>query len=133
MFFTSCETRDDECDFVFPKQPIAGISIVDSEGNSLIGEDNVYKPSEITLSDGAEEIPLEFIEFREVTRMSFYFGFMISEKKYFLKLNETETDTINMTIHAYPTKCFGMMKEIEKFSVNGEEIEGEGDIYVIQK
>lgn len=134
MVFASCSKSDNHnCATVSPPEPAVSILIVDSEGNSLLGEDNVYKPSEIKLNRGSQEIPLMFYDQDGTTFMSLWYHDMESEKDYFLKLNEEETDVINLKINTYNTECFQGLRGLEKFLVNGKEIQSDSHAFVIEK
>lgn len=131
----SCEKNDD-INICATKEPPADyivISIIDSEGNSLLGVNNTYKPSDITLNRGYKFIPLRFFEYDEKILLILPYYEMESEKNYELKLNEQETDILNLKINWYNTDCFLYLKSVERFVLNGVEIQSNGDFYEIQK
>lgn len=129
---TSCTRKYSECATIDPAPSVAYISIIDSEGNSLIGEDKVYKPSEITLTRGDQSIFLNFIEDGEITMIEVYFDQMESNMDYMLKLNSNETDILNLDITRHNGLCFDTF-EIESFTVNGTLIEPDVNTYTIIK
>jgi len=135
MILTSCsKSFNDDCAATDPPEPIVQILIVDSDGNSLIGENNVYKPSEITLNRGNQNISLRFYDYDGKTFMEFYYYEMESEKDYALKLNDQETDILNLKLNTYNTDCFEGLRSLVKFNLNGEEIRRGADYaFIIQK
>ncbi|PVW13833.1 hypothetical protein DDV96_11810 [Marixanthomonas spongiae] len=60
--FFSCDRYDDCAMLLSPPQSVALVTIEDSKGNSLLGEDNVYKPSEITLTGNEDTLFLNFFK-----------------------------------------------------------------------
>lgn len=123
---------DDYCATVSPPEAIAFISIADSEGNFLLGEDNVYKPSEITLTRDKDTLFLDFTEDNDKTAIILFHDQLESEKDYSLNLNDKESEILNLTIVVNETRCFDV-SGIETFRVNGEEIQSENNAYIIQK
>lgn len=133
MFFASCSDKYNECDTLYPALPEAGISIVDNDGNSLIGEDNLYKPSEISLTREEQNIPLDFFENDGKMIIFFYYGEIQEGTDYFLKLNSEETDVINLDLRIDEGVCFDILK-IETFLYNNQEIHSDmGSIYTVHK
>lgn len=133
FFMLSCDTNDD-CAATDPPPTTVQILILDSDGNSLIGEDNIYKPSEIRLDRGNQNIPLRFYDFDGKTYIDLYYYEMESEKDYNLKLNEQETDILNLKLNTYNTDCFDGLKSVVKFILNGEEIQRDVNYaFIIQK
>lgn len=134
-----CSKSSDDCPPISPIDPSVNVAIVDMDGNSLIGDDNVYKPSEITLSRGGHNVELAFFEDNnfDLTMMTFLFDQMESEKDYFLKLNEDEVEVLNLSISllAIDTDCSGSIQKIlDEFYLNGEKIDITNHYYyVIQK
>ncbi|SRX55987.1 hypothetical protein [Aequorivita sp. CIP111184] len=134
LVILSCN-KNDECESIQPSQPIAFISIIDGDGVSLIGEDNVYKPSEISLEkDGQQISAIDFFEDESIgiTVIQIYFDLLESGQDYMLKLNSEETDILNIDIARNDGFCFDTY-EIEKFQVNGQAIQPDLNTYVIQK
>lgn len=135
FLLSSCEKNDDDnlCATTSPPPDFITISIVDNEGNSLIGLNNTYKPSDISLIRGNQYIPLRFYEYDEIIFMEFDYYEMSSEKDYELKLNEQETDILNLKINRYNTDCFLYLKSVEKFVYNEIEIQSNSGFYEIRK
>ena len=135
LILSSCsKSFNDDCAATDPPYPTIQISIIDSEGNSLIGEENIYKPSEIKLNRGDQNISLRFYEYEGKTFMELSYFDMESEKDYFLKLNEQETDILNLKLNTYNTDCFKGLRNVEKFLLNGVEIQRDVNYsFVIQK
>lgn len=135
LILTSCsKTIDNDCATVSPPEQSIPVSIIDAEGNSLIGEDNVYKPSEITLTNGSQSVFLSFYEVDEKTYMGLYYVDMLSDTDYYLKLNADETDTVNLKLKTYNTECFNELKSVETFLYNNQEISPSGgNPFTIQK
>ena len=134
ILLLSCN-KNDECEAIQPPQPIAFISIIDGDGVSLIGEDNVYKPSEISLiKDGQQISAIDFYEDESIgiTVIQIYFDLLESGQDYILKLNSQETDILNLDIVRNDGFCFNTF-EIEEFRVNGQAIQPDLNTYVIQK
>ncbi|MEH6763183.1 MAG: hypothetical protein V7655_01690 [Aequorivita antarctica] len=127
LFMLSCDTNDD-CAATDPREPAINIRIVDTAGNSLIGENNIYKPSEITLSRGSQEVFLIFNEYNEETYIKLYYPEMESEKDYQLKLNDQEIDILNLRLKNLEGECFDFLS-MESFSINGEEIQLDNNSY----
>ena len=99
FIFASCSKDNySDCALVSPIEPIAYISIEDSEGASLLGEDNVYKPSEITLTRGTDTLSLDFSEGNNKMAIVLFFEQFESEKDYSLNLNDDETDILNLNL-----------------------------------
>lgn len=131
----SCEKNDDNniCATTEPPADYVVVSIIDNEGNSLLGVNNVYNPQDITLSKGLRFVPIRYFEYEDVFFMIIPFYEMDSEMDYELKLNEEETDILNLKINVYNTDCFLYLKSVEKFVVNGGEVQFNGDFYEIRK
>ncbi|MEM0516968.1 MULTISPECIES: hypothetical protein [Aequorivita] len=134
LIMSACDTNDD-CAATDPPPQSIHISILDTEGNSLIGENNIYKPTEITLDRGNQNIPLRFYDYDGKTFIELYYYDMESEKDYNLMLNQQETDILKLKINIYNTDCFTELKSVEKFLLNGEEIQRDNETYsyIIQK
>lgn len=128
ILLSSCSPNSNDCSAIDPVPPEVKISIVDSEGNSLIGENNIYKPSEITLTRGDQTIFLMFSEYNEKTYINLYYPEMESGKDYKLKLNDQETDILNLQLKLIPGACFDFLS-VEAFFLNGEEIQFDNDSY----
>ncbi|RFN58319.1 hypothetical protein [Marixanthomonas ophiurae] len=133
FIFASCSKDNySDCALVSPVEPIAFISIEDSEGVSLLGEDNVFKPSEITLTRGTDTLFLDFSEGDDKMAIVLFIEQFESEEDYSLNLNDEESEILNLTLKLNPGKCFDVLS-IEKFKLNGEEIQPENGAYIIQK
>ena len=133
VLLASCN-KNDECEAIIPSDPAFNIRIVDGDGISLIGENNIYKPSEITLTRGSQTIFLLFNEYNEETYIKLYYPEIESGKDYQLKLNEQETDILNLTLKNIEGECFDFLS-VEAFYINGAEVPFDSDSYsyVIQK
>ncbi|MBT0608572.1 hypothetical protein [Aequorivita echinoideorum] len=125
---------NDDCENIFPLIPQISISIEDIDGNSLLGEENIYKPSEITLTRGNQNIQLIFEETEGKIILYLDYTDMESGQDYLLKLNDVETDILNLTICVNKGECSDTLV-VEKFLLNGEEIikNAESFRYIIQK
>ncbi|MFT5103062.1 MAG: hypothetical protein ACI86C_000713 [Candidatus Latescibacterota bacterium] len=135
LVLTGCEKMNDndDCDSVTPVCSCAYIGIVDSEGNSLLGADNVYDPAEISLSNEGQLIELIEDDLgRDDLYLRFFFGEMVSGEDYLLQLNETETDILNLEITENIGPCFTTYT-IQKFNLNGTEIIAVEEVYLIEK
>ncbi len=135
LMLSSCSKKSDDCAATDPKEPAFNIRIMDAEGNSLIGEDKIYKPSEIKLSRGSQTIFLIFEDANDgETYIRLYYPEMESEKDYQLKLNEQEIDILNLKLKNIEGECFDFLS-VEAFYVNGIEIQLDNDSYsyIIQK
>lgn len=128
LLITSCSKQNNDCASIFPVPPEVNISIVDSEGNSLIGEDKTYKPSEITLTRGNQSIPLSFNEYDGQMVITMFYPEMESGKDYLFKLNDQETDTLNVILKKINGECFDTLS-IEGFFINGVELQFNRDSY----
>ncbi len=104
----SCD-KNDNCEAVIPAQPAINIRILDNEGNSLIGENNIYKPSEISLTRGSQIINLIFNDNNEETYITLYYPEIESGKDYQLKLNNEETDILNLKLKNIEGECFDFL------------------------
>jgi len=132
---TGCKKTDDndDCDYAIPVCSCAYIGIVDSEGNSLLGADNVYDPAEISLSNEGQLIELIEDDLGgDQLYLRFFFGEMVSGEDYLLQLNETETDIVNLEITENIGPCFTTYA-IQEFNLNGTEIIAIEGIYLIEK
>tara|TARA_R100000306_G_scaffold945_1_gene2588 strand:- start:186 stop:662 length:477 start_codon:yes stop_codon:yes gene_type:complete len=130
--FVSCDSNDDCGSYLSPSPSITYISIEDSEGNSLLGENNEYKPSKITLTRGTDTLLLDFSEGNDKIAIVLFFEQLESEKNYSLNLNAEETEILNLTLKINRGECFDV-SEIETFRLNGAEIQPENGAYIIQK
>lgn len=131
----ACEGDEDQCAKEFPVCECASIAIVDADGNSLLGENNVYKPAEISLFRSQQSINIMEHVVANDTLMLFFFNDMESDQDYSLQLNDTETDILNLTLPIIIGSCFSV-KNIEQFRVNGAFVEPDMDFsdrYTIQK
>ena len=117
-----------------PREAAINISIVDKEGNSLLGDDNIYKPSDITLTRGDQTILLIFNEVNEETQIRLFYSEMESGKDYQLKLNDQETDVLNLKLETLVSECFDFLS-VDAFFLNDEEIQMNEDsyAYIIKK
>ena len=133
LLLIACDTNND-CAATDPREPAFSIRILDNEGNSLIGEDKIYKPSEIALTRGSQIINLIFNEYNEENYITLYYPEMESEKDYQLKLNDQEIDILNLKLKNIEGECFDFLS-VEAFYVNGIEIQFDNDSYsyIIQK
>lgn len=129
--FLSC-TKKNYCESIQPAQTVIQISIVDGNGNSLIGEDNRFKPSEITLSKFNQTVYLDFYEFEGNTFIQLNYGQINSKENYNFKLSELETDILNLTINTREGDCFDIL-EVGSFVLNGQIISNISNLYTIQK
>ncbi len=129
---SSCNKTDDDCLGAFPSIPELYISIVNAEGISLIGEGNVYKPSEITLSNATQNIPLSTVANEEIIYIVLNYGEMQSLTDYNFKLNDQETDILNLTINLIDAPCNNFLR-IDSFKVNNQEIMPVSNLYTIRK
>lgn len=134
LILSSCTKNNYGCGATDPKEPAINIRILDSEGNSLIGEDNLYKPSEITLTRGKQTIYLLFNENDNETSILLYFTEIVSGVDYQLKLNDQETDILKLDLKISESECFDVLY-VEAFYLNGEEIQLDNDSfsYIIRK
>ena len=132
LILASCKKTDD-CDSVLPTCSCAYIGIVDSEGNSLLGPANVYKPAEITLSREGQIIELTTTDLGgEDLYLNLFFSEMLSGEDYLLQLNDMETEILNLEIIENKGPCFTTYT-IQKFSLNGIEIMEDAERYLIEK
>lgn len=122
ILLSSCSRNIYNCAQIDPREPAVNISIVDSDGNSLIGEDNIYKPSEITLTRGDQTILLIFDLVNDETQITLYYPEMKSGEDYQLKLNDQETDVLNLNLENLVGECFDFLS-VNTFLYNGEEIQ----------
>ncbi|MCG2430512.1 hypothetical protein [Aequorivita xiaoshiensis] len=128
IILSSCTKKEGDCSVIDIIEPVINISILDSLGNSLIGENNIYKPSEITLTRGSQTVFLSFEENNNITYIRLLYTDMESEKNYELKLNGLETDILNIKYRLERGECFDYLV-IEGFYVNGEEMVFDNDSY----
>ena len=128
LILSSCSKKDDDCPVIDIIEPAINITILDSLGNSLIGENNIYKPSEITLIRGAQTVFLSFQENNDITYIRLLYTDMESEMDYELKLNELETDILNIKYRSERGECYDYLV-VEAFYVNGEELVYDNDLY----
>lgn len=136
LFVLACSKNYDDCYSIFPGTPEVYVVLMDSEGNSLLGENNVYKPSEISLLRGEEKMDnLSFQEYSGgIIVMVLNYRQMEAEVDYELKLNEEESDIINIKKSDQDIQCLTNVKLLEEFWVNGEQILiKDNRWYVIQK
>jgi|SRR5690554_5006910 len=134
VLFSSCTRTMYNCAQTDSRETAINISIVDDEGNSLIGEDKNYKPADIKLTRGSQEIVLIFNEFGETTLIKLFYSEMESGKEYQLKLNDQETAELNLKLETVVSECFDFLS-VETFLLNGQEIQEDSDsnMYIIQK
>lgn len=71
----------------------------------------------------------------EKTYLSLYYGDMLSETDYYLRLNAEKTDMVNLKLNTDNTECFTGHRSVERFFLNEEEIQRDNDSYssIIQK
>jgi len=134
LLLSSCSNDVNNCAATDPREPAINILIVDAQGSSLIGEENVYKPSEITLSRGDQTIFLIFNEDNEEIFITLYYPEMESVKDYQLKLNDQEVDILNLKLRTTAGECFDFLS-VNTFLLNGEEIQMDSELnaYIIRK
>ncbi len=134
VLLSSCSRNRFNCAQTDDREAAINISIVDGDGNSLIGEDKNYKPADIKLTRGSQEIVLIFNEFGETTLIKLFYSEMESGKEYQLKLNDQETAELNLKLETVVSECFDFLS-VETFLLNGQEIQEDSDsnTYIIQK
>ncbi len=134
VLLSSCSRNRFNCAQTDDREAAINISIVDGDGNSLIGEDKIYKPSGITLTRGDEEILLIFNEFDEKTLIKLFYSEMESGKDYQLKLNEQETAELNLKLETLVSECFDFLT-VDTFLLDGQEVQlhNDSNTYIIQK
>lgn len=134
VLFSSCSRTIYNCAQIDDREAAINISIVDGEGVSLIGEDKTYKPSNITLTRGNQEVLLIFDEFDETTIIKLFYSEMESGKDYQLKLNDQETAQLNLKLKTEVNECFDFLA-VDTFLLDGEEIslQSDSNTYIIQK
>ncbi len=133
LFLLSCTKKNEDCATIQPPEPDIYIKIEDSFGISLIGEDNIYKPSEITLTRENQTVPLMFLEENEETLIKIYYPEIESGEDYQLKLNDQETDILNLKLVNTEGFCYDVLS-VEVLKVNDVELMNEGGFaYVIIK
>ena len=133
----SCSSKHDECATILPPPADVNIIIVNSEGVSLLGEDNIFKPSEILLQrDGQNTGALYFTEdeLNSNVVMVIHYGILQSGVNYNLILNSEETDLLNFSIQRINGPCYDVF-ELESFKLNGSEVPFDEDLfyYIIEK
>ncbi len=133
FFLGSCSKKNDDCETIQPPEPAINIRILDASGNSLIGEDNIYNSSEITLTRGDKTINLLFPKNNEETYITLYYPDMESDKDYQLKLTNQEIDFLNLILANNDGFCYDIL-EVEALYINGKEIQRDANYaYVIEK
>ena len=134
VVFTSCKKNDDDaCANALPTCSCAYIGIVDSEGNSLLGPNNVYEPSEISLTNKGQVIDLIQDDLGgEDIFLRFSLVDIISGQDYLLQLSSIETDIVNLVVTEQTDECFTTFT-LQEFRLNGMEIEVEGEFILIEK
>lgn len=134
FLFSACSPNLNDCAAIDSRIPAVDIRIQNKAGKSLIGEENTYKPSEITLTRGEQNILLIFNENKEGTYITLYYPEMESEKDYLLKLNDTETDILNLKFKNLAGRCFDFLT-VETFNLNNQKIklDSVSNSYIIQK
>jgi len=134
LILASCTKKNEECESIQPPEPAVNIRILNEAGKSLIGENNIYKPSEITLTSGDETIFLLFEESDEETYIKLYYPDIVSGQDYQLKLNEEETDVLNMKLIVNEGFCYDVLS-VEAIFINGKKILYDTDLfsYIILK
>ncbi len=131
---SSCSIERDNCAAMDPREPAINIRIQNEAGNSLIGENKIYKPSQITLTRNDQTIPLIFDDETGQTYIKLYYPEMESGKDYKLKLNNQETDTLKLKLRYLVGQCFGFLY-VNTFYINYQKIEMDSlsNSYIIKK
>lgn len=118
-----------KCDDCFtPPNPIA-IEVVNSNNDNLVKE-GVYSKDSIKLYyyDNQEKkvVPFEFVESAEYEGIMYSSGLpwlcIDNEKIFYLYLNHTDTDTLDLLIERNTTDCC-TSHPIKKFEINGKDAE----------
>ena len=121
----SCNKNDDDtCAGVFPEEPVITFSIIDENGDNLLGEDNIFKPSQITLTRDDQSIDLFFYEQDNSTFLEVPYPQMEDEVTYFLKLTANDTDLLSVDWRLMDGSCFDSFS-IDSFIYNQTNVEVE--------
>lgn len=134
LILTSCSSKYDECESIIPAPSTITISIIDAEGNSLIGEENVYKPSDISLEKDGQDVNVIFLftdEISGVTFINLNYPLLQSGQDYILELNSEENVILNLDVNRKDGVCFDSF-EIETFRAKGIVVEPQDGVYSIQ-
>lgn len=134
FLLASCSIERDNCAATDPREPAINIRIQNEAGNSLIGENKIYKPSGITLTREDQSVMLLFNEENGQTYITLYYPEMESGRDYKLKLNDQETDILKLKLRYLVGQCFDFLS-VDTFYINDQKIELDSisNSYIIKK
>jgi hypothetical protein len=121
LFILGCandDEIDDSCLTVdLPNQNLS-IIVIDSAGNNLIGKNSFYHPDSIELFKNKFEYDFNI---SSENSLNINYENFSNNDTLFLKLNDTQTDTLNFNFTFIDTKCYDYLK-INSLYQNGNEI-----------
>ncbi len=126
----SCNKNDDDsCAGVLPEEPVITFTIIDENGVNLLGEKNIFKHSQITLTRDDQSIDLFFYEEANRTFFDVPYPQMEDEVSYFLKLTANDFDILSVDWRPVDTDC-GSFSSIDDFFYNDMNIQvGDTDFF----
>jgi len=122
ILLNSCGNKNTGCEQFSPPDPLLDIVVVDAEGNSLLGDNGIYKPSNMVFENENGKVELKYDNGTSKS-LKFNIDDVNSGQDYSLKLNDQETETINMTIEKLDEKC-GSYLNVISVKLNGKDIGG---------
>lgn len=124
----SCNNDDVDCSDIFIVAPAGFFEIVNSDGENLIGEDNVYQFENFRIYNDTAEPFLDFFPNDGIKPQVRFDLFFETSATYFLELNEMETDTLRFNFQIIERDCADGVNIINAFH-NEQELEVTDDRY----
>jgi hypothetical protein len=130
ILLLACDPKDDPCASIFPVIPTTGFLLIDKDsGEPLIGINRTYNLDSVNFLN---TFPPFRVDEDQDTIVEFSFGGVDAGADILFNLSETEVDTIQIQFQIRQTECFDI-RELEEFYYNGELIEPENGLYLIEK
>ena len=129
LLITACGP---DCSLIDPAPPIAAIRLIDSEGSLLVGPNARYHQDSLLLSNTPDTIELYFNRYTDSSTFYFYYSQMINYEEYYLRLEESDIDTIILVSHHQHEKCADILK-LDTLWYNSTIIKNNDDLIVVVK
>lgn len=106
--------NDDECEATDPIPELFYLTFEDGAGNNLLGTEG-FDPNGMILFRGAfEDIPRD----QTGEAIAFSYSDLLDETDYYLRVNKSDIDTLQVTLVDVEGRCF-TVKKINSFQYNG--------------
>ena len=129
-----CNIFGPDCSMIDPKLPLVHFKVYNEQEILLISPDGKYHPDSISLYTKEDTLELGFDTYHDSTLLYFYYWDHKTNDTYYLKLDNSDIDTIEIISHTEPSECYSY-QEIDTFKYNSIAFGAEPgtDIYKVIK